>query len=67
MTQAVVKEGHMPKGGRIINISTIASKMGMAVVGTHSAGKAAQDNLTASWAQEVSARSVSIAIGLAPC
>ena len=47
----------MPKGGRIINIGTVVSKMGMALAAVYAAAKAAQDSLTASWAGEVSASS----------
>ena len=54
MTQAIVDIGKMPRGGRILNIGSIASKMGMAAMATYSAAKAAQDSLTASWASEVS-------------
>jgi NAD(P)-dependent dehydrogenase (short-subunit alcohol dehydrogenase family) len=54
LTQAVVDTGKMPKGGRIINISSIASKQGLEGVAVYSAAKAAQDSLTASFAGEVS-------------
>lgn len=54
LTQAVTDVGKMPKGGRIINISSIASKLGLAGVTVYSAAKAAQDSLTASFAGEVS-------------
>lgn len=53
MTQAVVNIGKMPRGGRIINIGTVVSKMGMALAAVYAAAKAAQDSLTASWASEV--------------
>lgn len=54
MTQAVVGAGKMPRGGRIINIGSIASKMGLQVASIYAAAKAAQDSMTASWAGEVS-------------
>ena len=54
LTQAVVDIGKMPQGGRIINISSIASKQGLGGVSVYSAAKAAQDSLTASFAGEVS-------------
>lgn len=54
MTQAIVKIGKMSKGGRIINISSIVSKMGMSMTGTYTAAKAAADACSACWAQEVS-------------
>lgn len=53
MTQAVVKTGKMPRGGRIINIGSIASKIGLSVAAVYAAAKAAQDSLTASWAGEL--------------
>ena len=53
LTQAVVSIGRMPKGGRIINIGSVASKMGKALAAVYAAAKAAQDSLTASWADEV--------------
>ena len=53
LTQAVVDIGRMPKGGRILNIGSVASKMGMAMAAVYSAAKAAQDSFTASWAGEV--------------
>ena len=53
LTQAVVSIGKMPKGGRILNIGTVVSKMGMALAAIYAAAKAAQDSLTASWAGEV--------------
>jgi short-subunit dehydrogenase len=43
----------MPRGGRIINIGSVISKMGKAYAAIYAAGKAAQDSLTASWAGEV--------------
>ncbi|KIW03912.1 uncharacterized protein PV09_04755 [Verruconis gallopava] len=51
-TQATVP--HMPKGGRIVNITSIASKMGMAASPMYGASKAALDSLTFTWAREVS-------------
>lgn len=51
MTQAVVP--HMPSGGRIINISSNAAKMGMAQLPIYSATKAAIDSLSYTWAAEV--------------
>lgn len=52
MTQAVVGVGQMPKGGRIINIGSIASKI-LGPPPVYSATKAAQDALTTLWAGEV--------------
>lgn len=54
LTQAVVGLGKMPQGGRIINVSSIASKLGLDGVTVYSAAKAAQDSITASLAGEVS-------------
>lgn len=58
LTQAVVGAGKMPKGGRIINTGSIASKLGLEISAVYSAAKAAQDSLTASWAGEVSLRTL---------
>ncbi|KAK9260617.1 hypothetical protein V1519DRAFT_448237 [Lipomyces tetrasporus] len=44
----------MPKGGRIINVSSIAAKLGLVGVTVYSAAKAAQDSLTVSLAGAVS-------------
>ncbi|KAH7419580.1 putative short-chain dehydrogenase [Cadophora sp. MPI-SDFR-AT-0126] len=52
MTQAVVKVGKMPKGGRIINIGTIASKLLVAPT-VYSTTKAAMDALTTLFAGEL--------------
>ncbi|OQV01779.1 hypothetical protein CLAIMM_07073 isoform 2 [Cladophialophora immunda] len=51
MTQAVVSV--MPRGGRIINIGSIASKMGMAPIPLYSASKAAMDTLSYAMAMEL--------------
>ena len=51
MVHAVVP--HMPYGGRIINISSTNSKRGNAKISTYAASKAALDNLTWTWAEEV--------------
>lgn len=51
LTQAVLP--YMPRGGRIINISSAASKLGMDTLPIYGASKAALDNLTFSWAKEV--------------
>lgn len=52
LTQAVVP--HMPQGGRIINISSVASKLGVDVLPIYGASKAAMDSLSYVWAKEVS-------------
>lgn len=52
LTQAVIP--HMPPGGRIINISSVASKLGLEVAPVYAASKAALDNISYTWAQEVS-------------
>jgi len=54
MTQAVVGVGQMPKGGRIINIGSVASKILVPVSPVYCVAKAAQDGLTTLWAGEVS-------------
>lgn len=53
MAQAVVKEGYMPRGGRIINIGTVASKLGHRGVATYGASKAAEDSMTEALAGEL--------------
>jgi NAD(P)-dependent dehydrogenase (short-subunit alcohol dehydrogenase family) len=53
MTQAVVGVRKMPKGGRIINIGSIASKL-LVPPPVYGAAKAAADALTTLWAGEVS-------------
>lgn len=45
---------HMPQGGRIINIGSVASKLGVEPV--YGAAKAAMDALTFSLARDVSAK-----------
>jgi len=42
----------MPQGGRIVNTSSIASKMGMSQAPVYGATKAALDSLSFAWAQE---------------
>ncbi|KAF4460085.1 versicolorin reductase [Fusarium albosuccineum] len=51
MVHAVVP--HMPRGGRIVNISSTNSKRGNAKVSTYAASKAALDSLTWTWAEEL--------------
>ncbi|KAI2618761.1 putative short-chain dehydrogenase [Hypoxylon sp. NC1633] len=53
MTQAAVSQGKMPRGGRVVNIGSVASKLGPAMMAFYGAAKAAQDSLTASWAGEL--------------
>ncbi|KIV90793.1 hypothetical protein PV10_05401 [Exophiala mesophila] len=43
----------MPRGGRIINISSIASKLGLSVIPLYGAAKAAQDQLAYTAAMEL--------------
>ncbi|KAL3417090.1 short-chain oxidoreductase [Phlyctema vagabunda] len=52
MTQAIVGVGRMPKGGRIINIGSIASKV-LIPPPVYSATKAAMDAMTTLWAGEL--------------
>jgi NAD(P)-dependent dehydrogenase (short-subunit alcohol dehydrogenase family) len=52
LTRAAVR--HMGKGGRIINITSMASKMGLTSLPIYGATKAAIDSLSFSWAKEVS-------------
>jgi short-subunit dehydrogenase len=51
---------HMPKGGRIINIGSIASKLGLANLPVYGAAKAAMDTLTFSMSQEVCCESTQV-------
>lgn len=51
MIQAAVP--FMPRGGRVINISSIASKMAIGFVPVYSAAKAAKDSISYAIAQEV--------------
>ena len=51
MVQAVLP--HMPSGGRIINMSSSASKLGMAGMPIYGATKAGIDSLSYAWAAEV--------------
>lgn len=44
---------YMPRGSRVINISSIASKLGIGVLPIYGASKAALDSLSYAWAQEV--------------
>ncbi|BCS27833.1 SDR family NAD(P)-dependent oxidoreductase [Aspergillus puulaauensis] len=44
---------HIPHGGRVINIGSEASRLGMAPIAIYGAAKAAQDALTYSMAMEV--------------
>ncbi|KAH7118545.1 hypothetical protein B0J13DRAFT_589991 [Dactylonectria estremocensis] len=48
--QAVIP--HMPNGGRVINISSTAAKLGLDELPLYGASKAALDSLTFSWAKE---------------
>lgn len=51
LVQAVVP--HMPRGGRIINISSCSSRMGVDILPIYGAAKAALDSLSYAWAKEV--------------
>lgn len=51
MIQAAIP--HMPRGSRVVNIGSIASKMGMAPIAIYGAAKAALDSLTYSMAMEL--------------
>lgn len=53
MTQAVITEGKMPRGGRIINVGSIASKLIPMGTSIYNASKLAQDSLTTSLAGEL--------------
>lgn len=53
MSQAVVRQGRMPKGGRIINIGSVSSKLGLRGLATYGASKAALDSFTEALAGEL--------------
>lgn len=53
MSQAVVELGKMPSGGRIINIGSVASKLGLRGMAVYSAAKAALDSFTEALAEEL--------------
>ncbi|KAI0380139.1 putative short-chain dehydrogenase [Hypomontagnella monticulosa] len=53
VSKAVVDIGKMPQGGRIINISSIASKVFPSSLPIYAASKAAQDNITVMLAGEL--------------
>lgn len=54
MTQAALGLGKMPRGGRVIHIGSVGSKIEAPGIDVYGASKAAQDFLTSSWAREVS-------------
>jgi NAD(P)-dependent dehydrogenase (short-subunit alcohol dehydrogenase family) len=51
LTRAAVP--HMGRGGRIINITSIGSKLGLESLPIYGATKAAVDSLSYAWAREV--------------
>ncbi|KAI1177791.1 short chain dehydrogenase reductase [Nemania sp. FL0916] len=53
MAQAVVDVGKMPKGGRIVNVGSVASKMSTVGTSLYNAAKSAQDSLTAGLASDL--------------
>jgi 3-oxoacyl-[acyl-carrier protein] reductase len=57
-TAAAVKL--IPKGGRIINISSVAAKTNLAGFSVYSASKAALDALTRVWAQDLGSRQITV-------
>ncbi|KAH7303767.1 hypothetical protein B0I35DRAFT_156520 [Stachybotrys elegans] len=62
MSQAVVGSGRMPQGGRIVNIGSVVSKMGMNGLAIYSASKAAQDSFTEALAEELGGRGITVNI-----
>lgn len=56
LMQAVVP--HMPRGGRIINIGTVASGLGVSMLPLYAASKQVMATLGFAMAQEVSFRAV---------
>jgi NAD(P)-dependent dehydrogenase (short-subunit alcohol dehydrogenase family) len=65
LVQAVVP--HMPVGGRIINTSSVASKLGVSNLSVYGASKAALDSLTYTWAEEVNTTPFGSATADIPC
>jgi NAD(P)-dependent dehydrogenase (short-subunit alcohol dehydrogenase family) len=53
---------HMPKGGRIVNIGSIAAKMGSRHLAVFAASKAALSSLTVSLAEELGPKEITINI-----
>ena len=53
MIQATVP--HMPRGGRILNVGSVVSRVQTGAAPTYGASKAALDFLTGAWAAEVRA------------
>ncbi|KAI9148257.1 Versicolorin reductase [Paramyrothecium foliicola] len=53
MIQAALSVGNMPRGGRIINIGSAASKQGPYGAPIYVAAKAAQDTIAQAWAAEL--------------
>ncbi|KAI1409192.1 putative short-chain dehydrogenase [Hypoxylon sp. FL1857] len=53
LTQAAVKLGKMPRGGRVINVGSIVSKTFPPTLPIYNATKAALDSLTVNWAAEL--------------
>lgn len=53
---------HMPKGGRIVNIGSIAAKMGSRHLAVFAASKAALTSLTVSLAEELGPKEITINI-----
>jgi len=51
VTQAAVP--HMPRGGRVVNVGTVISRVSLPGVSVYGSSKAAQDYLTLAWALEV--------------
>jgi NAD(P)-dependent dehydrogenase (short-subunit alcohol dehydrogenase family) len=56
MIQAALNVGKMPKGGRVINIGSGASKQGPYGAPVYIAAKAATDAIAVAWAGEVSSQ-----------
>jgi NAD(P)-dependent dehydrogenase (short-subunit alcohol dehydrogenase family) len=64
LTQAVVP--HIRKGGRIVNVSSVAAKLGFESAPIYSASKAALDSLSFSWAQEFGRKKAITVNSIAP-
>ena len=51
---------HIPSGGRIINIGSLAGHIGTKFAVFYAASKAALSNLTVSWAEELGAKGITV-------
>jgi short-subunit dehydrogenase len=60
VTSAVLRQSMLENGGRIVNISSRAGKMGLPTVSFYCASKFALEGLTAAMAEELKDKNISI-------